>query len=65
MNTEQKQKEKFYFNIRVKHNPFHSYYFKETIRAVSFRGAAQTKVYKEYLKDLNRGRYASVQLERV
>jgi len=59
------QKEKLYFNIKVKHNPFHSYYHKETIRAVSFRGAEQTKVYKEYLKDLDRGRYASIQLQRV
>jgi hypothetical protein len=59
------KKEKLYFNIKVKHNPYHSYYYKETIRAVSFRGAEQTKVYKEYLKDMKRGRYASIQLQRV
>ena len=59
------QKEKLYFNVKVKHNPFHSYHYKETIRAVSFRGAEQTKAYKQYLKDLDRGIYTSIQLERV
>ena len=61
--TEQKQK--LYFNVRVKHNPFHSYHYKETIRAVSFRGAEQTKSYKQYLKDMKRGIYTSIQLQRV
>ena len=61
--TEQKQK--LYYKINVKHNPYHSYYYKETTRAVSFRGAEQTKVYKEYLKDMKRGRYTSIQLQKV
>ena len=59
------QKEKLYFNVRVKHNPFHSYHYKETLRAVSFRGAEQTKAYKQYFKDMKRGIYTSIQLERV
>ncbi len=58
------KKEKKLFKISVKHNPFHSYYFKETIKAVSFRGAEQTKVYKRYLKGLDRGRYTNIMLER-
>lgn len=59
-----KKKEKVLFKISVKHNPFHSFYFKETIKAVSIRGAAQTKVYKEYLKGLNIGRYSNIMIER-
>ena len=59
------QKEKLYFNVRVKHNPFHQYHYKETIRAASYNGVRRTKAYKQYMKDLDKGIYCNIEISRV